>query len=213
MIKSKLAQRFNAFRDWTLTHIYSEPETNLHTGIINSMTAKVMKEFAPTGMMLDVGCGSGYAMSRFKELGCTAEISGLTLSSEDADAASSRGFKVFEQDMSFTDFKDGTWDYIWARHSLEHSPYPLLTLCEFHRIMKPGARAYIEMPSPKCDRLLEAYDNHYSIMGLRQWQCLMIRAGFKLVDSGEAQFTIFAEQDGKDWSGNEVYEYYYLEKP
>lgn len=214
MNQAEISRRFHEFRNWTLSHVYSEPESNLHTTIMNSITEKVQKEFTPTGKMLDVGCGSGYAMSRLTELGNDSEKIGLTLSAEDAEVARARGFQVVEQDMSFTEFENGEFDYLWARHSLEHSAFPLLTLREFYRILKPSGKVYVEMPSPKCDRLLEAYDNHYSIMGLRQWQCLMSRAGFQLVDSGEIKFNITAQkEDGTDWSGVEVYEYYYLSKP
>lgn len=204
-------QRFQEFRDYCLTHVYSEPDSILHTNIMNQMVDMIQKTYPPEGKMLDVGCGTGYAMHRFRELGNSSDMMGLTLSHIDAEAARARGFEVVEQDMSFTDFKDNTFDYLWVRHSLEHSPYPLLTLREFHRIMKPGAAAYIEMPSPKCERLLEDYDNHYSIMGAKQWQCLMKRAGFVAKDAGEIDFEIVS--NSPVWRGKEVYEWYLILKP
>ena len=149
-------------------------------------------------------------MLKFAELGCT-NISGLTLSKEDADAARDRGFEVAEEDMSFQSADDNTYDMLFARHSLEHSPYPLLTLLEFYRVLKPGGLAYIEMPSPQCSRLLEEYDNHYAIMGPRQWTCLMKRAGFERLDIGELKFSISNKETG-DELGEEVYEWYMLEK-
>jgi hypothetical protein len=89
----------------------------------------------------------------------------------------------------------------------------LLTLKEFYRITKAGGGAYIEMPSPKCDRPLETYDNHYSIMGPRQWVELMKRAGFEIADSGELSFVISSPtSNGTSWSGNEVYEWYLIRK-
>ena len=211
MDRDTINQRLQEFRDYCLTHVYSEPDSSLHTNLINQMVEKIQSTYPPEGKMLDVGCGTGYAMQKFKELGNTAEMTGLTLSHVDAEAARARGFEVVEQDMSFTDFEDSTFDYLWVRHSLEHSPYPLLTLREFYRIMKPGAAAYIEMPSPKCDRLLEDYDNHYSIMGSRQWQCLMKRAGFVGQDVGEIDFEIISQSPV--WRGREVYEWYVILKP
>ena len=66
----------------------------------------------------------------------------------------------------------------------------------------------IEMPSMKCDRLLEAYDNHYSIMGPRQWSELMKRAGFKILGVAELQFKISINDPAHaNWEGNEVYEW------
>lgn len=211
MDQKTINKRINAFRDLCLTHVYSEPDTPLHKGVMDQMIDKIQNQYPPEGKALDVGCGTGYAMQRFTELGNKSDWTGLTLSHTDAEAARARGFDVVEQDMSFTDFADETFDYLWVRHSLEHSPYPLLTLLEFYRIMKPGAAAYIEMPSPKCDRLLEAYDNHYSIMGSKQWICLMKRAGFVGQDFGEIDFEIMSHQPV--WKGREVYEWYIILKP
>jgi ubiquinone/menaquinone biosynthesis C-methylase UbiE len=176
---------------------------------MDQVIPKVVKETGLTDQqsILDIGCGQGYGMLKFKELGCT-NIQGITLSEEDVKASQDRGFTCTQQDMSFTDFEDGQFDFLFVRHALEHSPYPLLTLKEFNRILKSGGGAYIEMPSPKCDRRLENYDNHYSIMGPRQWTELMLRAGFTIPDHGEINFGISAGE----WSGNEVYEWYLIRK-
>lgn len=207
-------KRFKDFLGIVRGHVYSEPDTDMHTNCINQMTKKIWDEHfhdTPDARLLDVGCGSGYAMEKFKELGMT-NLTGLTLSHDDAETARNRGFDVVEEDMSFTSFEDASFDIIWARHSLEHSPFPLLTLIEFNRLLAPGGKIYIEMPSPKCTRRLEEYDNHYSIMGPRQWYALMKRAGFESKDIGEINFVVRSTAD-PDFEGNEVYEFYVLIKP
>lgn len=212
MKKKEILDRFWAYRELCLTHVYSEPDTNMHSMVMDHMIPKFVSEYNldSTKKILDIGCGQGYGMMKFAELGCT-DISGLTLSKEDADAARNRGFEVAEEDMSFQSTADSTYDVLFARHSLEHSPYPLLTLLEFCRILKPGGIAYIEMPSPQCTRLLEEYNNHYSIMGVRQWRALMIRAGLNPIDIGELKFGINNSNTGEDL-GEEVYEWYVLQK-
>lgn len=202
-------RRFNEFRDWCRTHVYSEPDTQLHMTVMNDLIPQLVEHEKLTGehSILDVGCGQGYGMLKFKELGCST-IKGITLSPEDVEASVKRGFECTQQDMSFTDFADGEFDFLFVRHALEHSPYPLLTLKEFNRILKVGGRAYIEMPSPKCERLLEAFDNHYSIMGPRQWLQLMERAKFAILNCVEINLNITLG----DWSGAEVYETYILRK-
>jgi ubiquinone/menaquinone biosynthesis C-methylase UbiE len=209
MTQEEINKRFNEFREWCKTHVYSEPDTALHTNVMDQVIPKVIKEVSLTDQqaILDIGCGQGYGMLKFKELGCT-NIQGITLSEEDVKASQDRGFVCTQQDMSFTDFADSEFDFLFVRHALEHSPYPLLTLKEFNRILKSGGGAYIEMPSPKCDRRLENYDNHYSIMGPRQWTELMLRAGFTIPDHGEISFGISAGE----WSGTEVYEWYLIRK-
>lgn len=207
-------KRFKDFLEIVRGHVYSEPDTAMHINCIDKMTGKIWDEHfheTPDARLLDVGCGSGYAMEKFKELGMT-NLTGLTLSHDDAETARGRGFTVIEEDMSFTTLEDSSFDIIWARHSLEHSPFPLLTLLEFNRLLAPGGTIYIEMPSPKCTRRLEEYDNHYSIMGVRQWHALMTRAGFQIKDVGEINFVVHSTVD-PEFEGNEVYEFYVLIKP
>jgi ubiquinone/menaquinone biosynthesis C-methylase UbiE len=212
MKKEEILEKLWTYRELCMTHVYSEPDTQMHQNVMDHMIPKFVSEYNldSSQKILDIGCGRGYGMLKFSELGCT-NISGLTLSKEDADGARERGFMVLEEDMSFQSADENTYDVLFARHSLEHSPYPLLTLLEFHRILKTGGLIYIEMPSPKCTRALEEYDNHYSIMGQRQWRALMIRAGFKPLDIGELKFVINNNQTGQE-IGEEVYEWYVLEK-
>lgn len=214
MTQEEINDRFNQFREWCKTHVYSEPDTQMHMQVMNELIPKLVNDSNLTDKqaILDVGCGQGYGMLKFKEFGCT-NIQGITLSSEDVKASQDRGFVCTQQDMSFTDFENESFDFLFVRHALEHSPYPLLTLKEFYRLMRVGGGAYIEMPSPKCDRVLENYDNHYSIMGSRQWVPLMRRAGFHVADMGELKFGISSvNDDGQPWNGTEVYEYYLLHK-
>jgi ubiquinone/menaquinone biosynthesis C-methylase UbiE len=214
MNQEEINKKFNEFREWCKTHVYSEPDTQMHMSVMNEIIPKLVKDSSLTDQqkILDVGCGQGYGMLKFKECGCT-NIEGITLSEEDVKASQDRGFTCSQQDMSFTDFADQSFDFLFVRHALEHSPYPLLTLREFFRLIKSGGGAYIEMPSPKCDRVLEEFDNHYSIMGTRQWVPLMKRAGFNVVDAGEFKFGItIPKDDGPNWTGNEVYEYYLIQK-
>ena len=207
----KEMESFSKFLELIRSHVYSEPDTELHTKVIDFMVPKIINEFfAESGKMLDVGCGSGYTLELFKAAGFD-DLTGLTLSDEDVAATKARGFDAVKQDMSFTDFSDAEFDYLWVRHALEHSAFPLLTLIEFHRLLKTGGKAYIEMPSSQCTRLLEDYDNHYSIMGPRQWTCLMKRAGFEVKETGEVRFKVFNKED-PTWEGEEVYEWYVLIK-
>lgn len=213
MNKKQIQESLWKFRELCKTHVYSEPDSRIHQNVMNTMIPKVIDEYKLTKShrILDVGCGQGYGMIKFQELGCD-NLKGITLSNEDVDAAKQRGFDVGNQDMSFMDFNDNSFDFLFVRHALEHSPYPLLTLLEFYRVMDTQAKAYIEMPNPFCTRDLESYDNHYSIMGPKQWSALMKRAGFKILDIGEIKFDIH-HSETQESLGTEVYEWYILEKP
>ena len=212
MKKKDILDKLWAYRELCLTHVYSDPDSTIHQTVMDRMIPKFVSEYNldSSKKILDIGCGQGYGMSKFADLGCT-NISGITLSKEDAEVAQQHGFDVAIEDMSFQSVDDAAYDVLFARHSLEHSPYPLLTLLEFHRILKPSGIVYVEMPSPECTRNLESYNNHYAIMGKRQWHELMIRAGFKSLDIGELKFNINHSETGEAL-GEEVYEWYVLEK-
>jgi len=210
--KEQILKKLWNYRELCLTHVYSEPDSDIHMMVMDHIIPKIVEEYNITNCknIVDIGCGQGYGMEKFTELGCK-NVSGITLSKEDANASRKRGFKVKEDDMTFLSAKDNKYDFMFVRHCLEHSPYPLLTLLEFYRVLQPGGKIYIEMPSPRCTRPLEEYDNHYAIMGPRQWVALFKRAGFKVIDIAEMSFDINDKESQTDL-GKEIYEWYILEK-
>ena len=81
-------------------------------------------------------------------------------------------------------------DFIFLRHTLEHSPYPIFTLMEYNRVLKQGGKIYIEVPAPDCERRHEYNLNHYSIFGANQLAALLLRAGFNVDLFNELKFDI-----------------------
>tara|TARA_B100000989_G_C19506240_1_gene456639 strand:- start:1096 stop:1818 length:723 start_codon:yes stop_codon:yes gene_type:complete len=162
--------------------VYSEPDTPMHMGMIDKIVPDLEKNQLGDNKdqsILDVGCGSGYAMEKFKEAGFT-NLQGITMSDDDVKTTQDRGFKCEKMDQSFMTFEDESFDFLFVRHCLEHSPFPYLTLGEFHRVLKTGGKMYIEMPAPDNHRPLEYIANHYSIMGPKQWAALMLRHKFQI---------------------------------
>ena len=175
-------EKFKKFTEMVAQEIYSEPDSDLHQKLINEIIpALTTRPDGPlrSDRIIDIGCGPGLVMDKLVELGYAKEnIIGLTKGQTDITRAKEKGFTIFDEDMSFTSFKDNEFDFAIVRHCLEHSPYPYLTLLEFNRVLKKGARVYIEMPQPGGDRTLEHMVNHYSIMNTTQWGSLLLRAGF-----------------------------------
>jgi SAM-dependent methyltransferase len=175
-------EKLKKFTEMVSQEIYSEPDSELHNKLINEIIPALTKR--PDGpnktdRIVDIGCGPGLVMEKLVELGYPKEnIIGLTKGKTDITRAKEKGFTVLDEDMTFTSFKDDEFDFAIVRHCLEHSPFPYLTLLEFNRILKKGARVYIEMPQPGGDRKLEHMVNHYSIMNIIQWGSLLLRAGF-----------------------------------
>ena len=180
-IKNK-ANKILKFLDKVSKEVYSEPDTEMHMKMIDQIVPDLEKNQIGSNKdqaILDVGCGQGYAMTKFKEIGFT-NIQGITMSDEDVKATQDKGFKCEKMDQSFMTFEDESFDFLFVRHCLEHSPFPYHTLGEFRRVLKTGGKAYIEMPAPDNVRPLEYMANHYSIMGAKQWASLMLRHKFQI---------------------------------
>ena len=104
--------------------------------------------------------------------------------------------------MSFLPQQEGYYDesvdFIFARQSLEHSPYPIFTLMEYNRVLKQGSKIYIEVPAPDCERGHEYNPNHYSILGANQLAALLVRTGFNIEKFNNLEFDISIPQEGQD---------------
>lgn len=136
--------------------------------VIYSMMPKV-------DTVLDVGCGTGFCSTYFEDL--DVEYTGITLGTDDYAVALSNNVPVIFGDMSFLDFDDKSFDLIFSRHSLEHSPFPLLTLMEWYRVSK----RYLLLVLPSPDFWTWGGRQHYSVLTDKQWWWLLKRAGWKFL--------------------------------
>lgn len=181
--------RLDAFLDERLNDIYPEPFGDPHPGIIDQMVPKIITDYQlPKGAkVIDVGCGHGYALRAFRDHGMDATGVGF---GEEAEKARADGFEVIEQDMSFLDVADDTYDLAWCRHVIEHSIFPYFTLSEMYRIIKPGGVIYMEVPAPDTACMHEANANHYSVLTRTSWLQLLHRCGFEDIKRASISFTL-----------------------
>jgi len=166
-------------------HIYDEGDSEFH----KQLTKQVVETYvdplnlAKDANILDMGCGPGYFLDEMKSREYI-NLTGITLSPGDIDICEKKGHTIKKYDLSFLPSKDGYYDesvdFIFLRHALEHSPYPIFTLMEYNRVLKQGAKMYIEVPAPDCDRKHEMNLNHYSILGHNQLAALLVRTGFDI---------------------------------
>src|SRR4030042_3462303 len=120
------------------------PEPLENEYFIEAGIEAIKDKIKSTYLVLDVGCGMGYALDVFSKMGIDAI--GITIDKDDKKTAESRGRDVRLMDMSFLEFDDECFDGIWARHCLEHSIFPYFTLSEFNRVLKPKGWMYVEVP-------------------------------------------------------------------
>ena len=174
------------YNEWLYTaHIYDEGDSQFH----QKLTKQVVETYVdPLNLpkdahILDLGCGPGYFLDEMKEREYT-NVHGVTLSPGDIAICEGKGHVIKKYDLSFLPQKDGYYDesvdFIFLRHALEHSPYPIFSLMEYNRILKQGSKIYIEVPAPDGERQHEFNLNHYSIFGSTQLSALLTRCGFNI---------------------------------
>lgn len=195
-----------------VAHIYDEGDSQFH----KDLTTQVVKEYIdPLNLpkdakILDLGCGPGYFLDEMKSREYT-NVVGVTLSPGDIALCESKGHVIKKYDLTFLPQKDGYYDesvdFIFLRHALEHSPYPMFSLMEYNRILKQHSKIYIEVPQPNCDRKHEFNLNHYSILGEQQLAALLQRAGFdiNIFNNFEFDLQVGVNEDGTPVLAREKY--------
>ena len=176
-------------------HVYDEGESPFH----KQLTEKVITDFVDKlelpkdAHILDLGCGPGYFLDEMKKRGYT-NLTGVTLSQNDIDLCVSKGHTIKQYDLSFLPQVDGYYDecvdFIFLRHALEHSPYPIFSLMEYNRVLKQYGKIYIEVPAVECERQHERNLNHYSVLTSSMWIALFERTGFNIDEFREMEFKI-----------------------
>jgi SAM-dependent methyltransferase len=179
---------FENHLDRLMGDIYPQPEDPGHT-----TQAKASIDWAysiiETDSVLDVGCGQGFCCKFFDDLGIF--WTGVTVG-RDYDVCMERRLNVYPFDMSFLNWEDKSFQNVYARHTLEHSPFPILTLMEWKRVCS-GCLVVI-VPSP--DYYGVGGKNHYSVFSKEEWWWTFTRAGWnpiheKTISTGDHLFMDF----------------------
>lgn len=205
--------KLKLYNEWLYTaHIYDEGDSQMHEKLTEQMVAKYIDplNIPKNAKILDLGCGPGYFLDEMKKREYT-DVTGVTLSPGDIEICKQKGHTIKEYDLSFIPQKDGyhdeSVDFIFLRHALEHSPYPIFSLMEYNRLLKQGGKMYIELPKPDGDRKHEYNLNHYSILGENQLAALLMRCGFDIDLFENLEFDISGKnpETEEDFTAKEKY--------
>lgn len=186
------------YNEWLYaTHIYDEGDSQFHRELTKQVVEKYIDplNLDKNAKILDLGCGPGYFLDEMKQRNYT-DVVGVTLSPGDVKLCEDKGHKIKKYDLSFLPQQEGYYDesvdFLFIRHALEHSPYPIFSLIEYNRVLKQNSKMYIEVPAPDCERQHEFNANHYSILGSMQLGALLIRTGFKIETFNNLEFDLSA---------------------
>lgn len=176
--------RLNIFLNSLIPDIYPQPPDVGHTNMAMTLFDKWFRPYRAIKTILDVGCGdTAFMREAFESLGMT--YTGIAVGVSDPN--------VLNMDFTFTDFDDESFDCIFSRHSLEHSPMPLITLMEWNRISKSWL--CLILPNP------EVYGwagrNHYGVLHPIQVEFLLKRAGWSIIwtdDTDNSELRYYCEK-------------------
>lgn len=102
-------------------------------------------EFAPHAKRsLDVGCSAGYVLEAGKSLGL--HPTGIDIAAFSAKLAKDRAFDSATASLTELPFRDGAFDIITAKHTLEHVDVPKRGLSELARVLAPGGVVLVVVP-------------------------------------------------------------------
>ncbi len=102
-------------------------------------------EFAPHAQRtLDVGSSAGYVLAAAQSLGLTP--TGIDIAAFSANLAKERGFAAATASLTELPFRDGAFDIVTAKHTLEHVRTPKQGLSELARVLKPGGVVLVVVP-------------------------------------------------------------------
>jgi len=179
--------------------IYPQPPDENHTIWAAESILEFTRNSTNVQSVLDLGCGQAFCQGFFTNYGL--DYVGICLG-EDYEIALKNGKNVMNCDFTFLPFENETYDMLYARHSLEHSPMPLLTLTEWYRVSKK----YVALVLPCPDYWGRKGRNHYFVLDSEQWENLFDVAGFDVVYQKTKIYRMGVEKDARD----EEIEYWFL---
>ena len=162
-------QKFDAYYRELIGDIYPQPPDAWHY----EQTVDIIRNWISVltlSSVLDVGCGEGHAQDMF---GCP--YTGVAMG-DDVARGLLLGRTVFGYDYNFLPYGDESFDLVFSRHSLEHSPFPIVSLMEWHRVSKKWLCVVVPNPSYST----WSGQNHYSLATPKQMAFWLRRAGWKI---------------------------------
>jgi SAM-dependent methyltransferase len=183
--------------------------------LFSFVVAKGAIHYQGEGKLLDVGCGGGSHLYRFRNWGW--KTFGVEPSEKGVKLAKELGLNVFHGELTDACFPDDFFDVIQLKDVLEHLVKPHMAMNEIKRILKPDGVVYITMPNTRGPSFWLFGENWFNLeiprhvisYSPRALEFLCNATGFEIVeirfDSGAFNFVrsvqFFLEEKGRHWPG------------
>jgi len=192
------ATKLKLYYDWCLNTMRDEGELSETQAIMAQVVDQFIKplKLKKTAKILDIGSGVGYFIDEMKAMGYK-NVTGVSWTEGDLGALKKKKHDVIKGDINFIKDDDGKYDFIFCRHALEKSVFPMIALIEYNRLLKKGGKIYVEMPAPNNARFYENWDRNYSVVNEVMLQSLIVRAGFDIEWYRNASIPITHGETGK----------------
>ena len=186
---------FEIYLNTLVDDIYEQPVDEGHTRMALNVIDNWIPKLVGCKSVVDMGCGQIAPQGAFEQYGLS--YLGISIGRDVVEAVKA-GKSVINEDMTFTKLDSESFDLVYSRHSLEHSPFPLLTLMEWHRIAKHWL--CLVLPSPAHYGWVGK--NHYGVMNFDQAKSFLERAGWNIIWSDTSEPTeirLMCEKVQKKW--------------
>lgn len=164
-------EHIDKYLDILLGDLYPQPPDPGHTQLAQEVIDMWCSRLS-IKTVLDVWAGQGFCQPMFEKWGI--KYQGIALG-PDVIPAQSAGYTVDRMDFNFLEFDDKSFDLVFSRHSLEHSPMPILTLMEWNRV----SSTYLGVILPAPEHYTFEGLNHYSVMSVPQFLAIAPRANWR----------------------------------
>ena len=124
---------------------YGSPSLYWTRGLEHRLTLTQKYAEFKNKKVLDVGCGVGMFMNRFKKLG--AEVYGIDIDKEKVKMAKKKFKNVYNAPAEKLPFQKETFDLVWLHEVIEHVEDEKQTICEASRVLKPNGKLVIFAPN------------------------------------------------------------------
>lgn len=162
---------FDAIYTQLFGSVYPQPEDDGHTELARRAIEWMVSKINFT-TVLDLGCGTGFCQPLLEAQG--KSYAGVAWG-EDVRTARGMGRNVFQKDFNFLNFRY-TFDAGIARHSLEHSPFPIMTLCHWRRFISN----HLLVVMPAAEWYMYRGQNHFNVMPELQAENVFEQSGWEV---------------------------------